>query len=129
MLVNDIPNMSLLFQLVVISALCANSLSMGDSNNTSTEKIFPSKTEGWSNFVNICFFIVIISDIVTASVNLSRLQNLMIDQILDVYALSGPLSPICKNDTLEFKRGLRNVEPWALQSEYTKKSIKTIVLL
>lgn len=49
-------------------------------------------------------------------------QKLIMDKVLEVYALEGPLSPVCKNHTMEFRRGLRNLEPWALLSKFFYKT-------
>ncbi|XP_018562804.1 O-acyltransferase like protein-like [Anoplophora glabripennis] len=48
-------------------------------------------------------------------VKLTMKQGLTMNQVIATYALSDVKNALCKNHTEEFKRGLRALEPWALQ--------------
>lgn len=51
-------------------------------------------------------------------VKLTMKQGLTMNQVVATYAPSDVKNALCRNHTEEFKRGLRALEPWALQSKY-----------
>lgn len=53
-------------------------------------------------------------------IKLNARQNIIMNQIIGVYALNGIKDQLCKNHTLEYKTALRNFEPWALKSKNKK---------
>lgn len=51
-------------------------------------------------------------------VKLTLKQGLAMNQVVSTYALSDVQNALCRNHTEEYKKGLRALEPWALQSKY-----------
>jgi hypothetical protein len=54
-------------------------------------------------------------------VKLTMRQGLIMNQVIATYALTARDS-LCRNQSEEFKKGLRSLESWALQSEYTNNN-------
>lgn len=44
------------------------------------------------------------------------------NQVIATYALDTARDSLCRNQSEEFKKGLRSLESWALQSEYTNNN-------
>lgn len=60
-------------------------------------------------------------------IKLNAKQSLILNQIISVYALNNFENSLCKNHSLEYKKALRNFEPWALKSKQTHiNSIKIL---
>lgn len=63
------------------------------------------------------------------NVKLNMKQGLIMNQVLDVYALVDSKNVLCKNQSLEFKAAMRAFQPWALKSKTTVEnpSIFTVI--